>query len=541
MTFDTGNPVPSKDPRDLVDNAEKMDEAVNGTGDSWTDRLGNERPTLKRLEDDYPQAGVDADRAEAAAADAEAAQAAAEDAQAEAETSETSAAGSASAAAASASSAATSASDAQTYAEAAASAGDTIYDDTTDGIGGTTEGDYFWVASAAEGELLILYQHAAGGVANPIGTSPNASAVESAASAAKLGADYVAGYASVLQLPDLEYMLCIEDADGILRVIEESTGGDFRSYGALNEDREIDSVLQLADYPEMVKCVVDASGDLRVVYRLDAAAGVYQYSEDSSETTSAPTEYVLFLMAGQSNAHGSSRDPENSPVPPANWAFYWNGASLSPLEDPWATASYGSAWPSFAIKFTELTGKGVILVDGATGGTAMAPAADIGNGYWGGAGGGLRENAVADLNACITHLRSASYAYQFGGVLWSQGERDAQSIDASTITKADYTSAWANFIAYMRGELGDFWPFVFSRTGSKDSGDTAGFQAIRDAQDSICAADQFVLMGFTGALNFPALGMMYDDLHYDQAGLNKMGEAMAQSCAQMSASTAIAI
>ncbi len=416
-----------------------------------------------------------------------------------------------------------------------------VYADTTAGLAATAEDDYFNVPSAAEGELLILYQHAAGGVANPIGASPNAGAVESAAAAAKLGADYVAGYASVLQLPDLEYMLCIEDGDGILRVIEESTGGDFRSYGALNEDREIDSVLQLADYPEMVKCVVDASGDLRVVYRLDAAAGVYQYSEDSSETTSAPTEYVLFLMAGQSNAHGSSRDPENSPVPPANWAFYWNGASLSPLEDPWATASYGSAWPSFAIKFTELTGKGVILVDGATGGTAMAPAADIGNGYWGGAGGGLRENAVADLNACITHLRSASYAYQFGGVLWSQGERDAQSIDASTITKADYTSAWANFIAYMRGELGDFWPFVFSRTGSKDSGDTSGFQDIRDAQDSICAADQFVLMGFTGALNFPALGMMYDDLHYDQAGLNKMGEAMAQSCAQMSASTAIAI
>lgn len=48
-------------------------------------------------------------------------------------------------------------------------------------------------------------------------------------------------------------------------------------------------------------------------------------------------------------------------------------------------------------------------------------------------------------------------------------------------------------------------------------------------------------MGFTGALNFPALGMMYDELHYDQAGLNKMGEAMAFSCAQLSASTAIAI
>lgn len=107
----------------------------------------------------------------------------------------------------------------------------------------------------------------------------------------------------------------------------------------------------------------------------------------------------------------------------------------------------------------------MILIDSATGGTAMTPAADIGNGYWGGAGGGLREAAISDLNACIAYLRGAGYAYQFGGILWSQGERDAQSIEAATITKADYTSAWADFIAYMRGELGDYWPLVFHEQG----------------------------------------------------------------------------
>ena len=179
MSYDTGNPVPSKDPRDLVDNAENMDEAVNGTGSSWTDRLGNSRPTLKHLEDEYPNAGAEADRAEAAAEDAETAQAAAEAAQAAAETSGANAAVSQSAAAASASSAAASASDAQTYAEAAASAGDTIYDDTTDGLNGTTEGDYFYVPSAVEGELLILYLHDTGGVATEIGRSSDAAAVTS--------------------------------------------------------------------------------------------------------------------------------------------------------------------------------------------------------------------------------------------------------------------------------------------------------------------------------------------------------------------------
>ena len=62
-TYNTGNPVPSADARDLYDNAENLDAAVNSTDPEWTDRTGTVRPTLKRLEDDFPNAGVDADSA----------------------------------------------------------------------------------------------------------------------------------------------------------------------------------------------------------------------------------------------------------------------------------------------------------------------------------------------------------------------------------------------------------------------------------------------------------------------------------------------
>jgi hypothetical protein len=47
MTFNTGNPLGSADPRDLYDNASNLDEAVNGDASSFTDRLGKLRPTLK--------------------------------------------------------------------------------------------------------------------------------------------------------------------------------------------------------------------------------------------------------------------------------------------------------------------------------------------------------------------------------------------------------------------------------------------------------------------------------------------------------------
>lgn len=48
--FNTGNPVPSNDPRDLDDNAMHVDELVNSTELNFTDRLGTERLTLAGIE-----------------------------------------------------------------------------------------------------------------------------------------------------------------------------------------------------------------------------------------------------------------------------------------------------------------------------------------------------------------------------------------------------------------------------------------------------------------------------------------------------------
>ena len=45
--FNTGNPIGSTDPRDLSDNAEAFDRAINDTSSpTWLDRFGNARPTL---------------------------------------------------------------------------------------------------------------------------------------------------------------------------------------------------------------------------------------------------------------------------------------------------------------------------------------------------------------------------------------------------------------------------------------------------------------------------------------------------------------
>ena len=59
-TFNTGNPIGSVDPRDLYDNAENLDTAVNTKTDTtWTDRLGVERKTFHGMEVQFDSQQVD--------------------------------------------------------------------------------------------------------------------------------------------------------------------------------------------------------------------------------------------------------------------------------------------------------------------------------------------------------------------------------------------------------------------------------------------------------------------------------------------------
>ena len=74
----TTNPVPSQDPSDLLFNASKLDEVLNGTGNSFTDRLGVARRTVAGMNSDFDAQLADAEsdlnvyRADAAASAAEA-------------------------------------------------------------------------------------------------------------------------------------------------------------------------------------------------------------------------------------------------------------------------------------------------------------------------------------------------------------------------------------------------------------------------------------------------------------------------------------
>lgn len=66
----TTNPVPSQDPSDLLFNAAKLDEVVNGGANTFTDRAGFVRRTLAGLSAEFPNAAANAAAAAASATQA---------------------------------------------------------------------------------------------------------------------------------------------------------------------------------------------------------------------------------------------------------------------------------------------------------------------------------------------------------------------------------------------------------------------------------------------------------------------------------------
>lgn len=137
--YNTGNPVGSTDARDLYDNAQAFDEAVNSAGSSYTDRRGVSRKTLKWMES--AATGIPA---VTAAVDAQAAKTAAEAARDAAQL----------------------------------SAG--VYATTAAGLAATTSGKYFNVPASSANDSLILYQNS-GGTAVEIKRYPSTAVVDSLA------------------------------------------------------------------------------------------------------------------------------------------------------------------------------------------------------------------------------------------------------------------------------------------------------------------------------------------------------------------------
>ncbi|MBO9617456.1 MAG: hypothetical protein J7539_00355 [Niabella sp.] len=245
---------------------------------------------------------------------------------------------------------------------------------------------------------------------------------------------------------------------------------------------------------------------------------------------------ALFLVAGQSNGVGqgdASLSVKNTAAPLYEYVFTNN--AFRPLADPVGQeelhlqqAHTGSAWPAFAATYHQLTKDTVIIIAAARGGSSCNYKAELpGMGTWDVTGRlPLFDSAVLKAKAA-----TALSKRQLKGIIWSQGERDANAINAGQLTPEEYEQTLRLLINRFRNALGDT-PFYIIQTGYYRGHPKMGFDAVRKAQAQLCNTMQQVYIVYDQTGTFEQKGWMKDDIHYNQTALNEIGAIAAQAIAR---------
>ena len=245
---------------------------------------------------------------------------------------------------------------------------------------------------------------------------------------------------------------------------------------------------------------------------------------------------ALFLVAGQSNAVGQG-NKDSSVLCSIHTAFEYrmNDTSLLPLRDPagedWRNfqrANTGSFIPAFAKQYHGQTGKQVVVVSAARGGSSCHTKAELENyGTWATKGNmPLFENALVKAKQAMHHS-----ALPLSGVIWCQGERDANAINTGQLTTTEYEAALIDLIGRFRKALGGTLPFYIIQTGLYKNHAREGFDAVGKAQERMAAHLPNTFLVYKNTAEFEKLGWMKDEIHYSQRGLNDIGEKIASAIA----------
>ena len=238
----------------------------------------------------------------------------------------------------------------------------------------------------------------------------------------------------------------------------------------------------------------------------------------------------LFLLAGQSNAVGQG-DSSKSVQPLAGTAFEFDAeaGNFMPLKDPagkpwklFQRAGTGSIAPAFAHRFHELSGEKVILVTAARGGSSCSVKAEMSNYDTWDESGRLFKQAVEK-----THMAEKRAGVKLSGIIWMQGERDANAILAGQMKGKDYKRALIKLILRFRESIGEATPFYIIQTAFQQDKSPEGCQIIRDVQRSVSRKMKRVYLAYTETDEFAKRGWFKDNVHYNQEALNHIGNKTA--------------
>jgi len=237
----------------------------------------------------------------------------------------------------------------------------------------------------------------------------------------------------------------------------------------------------------------------------------------------------LFLLAGQSNAVGQGDSAKSvQPLPGTAFEFDADAGSFMPLRDPagkpwklFQRAGTGSVAPAFARRFHELSGKKVYFVTAARGGASCTVKAELSTyGTWD-ESGQLFPQAIEK-----TRMAEKASDMKLSGIIWMQGERDANAFVSAQIVAGDYEDAFVRLIQRFRKEFGESLPVYIVQTGFQQDKSPEGCQMVRDVQQKVSRKMKHVYLAYTETDAFAQRGWFKDNVHYNQEALNDIGEKL---------------
>jgi hypothetical protein len=239
----------------------------------------------------------------------------------------------------------------------------------------------------------------------------------------------------------------------------------------------------------------------------------------------------LFLLAGQSNAVGPGDSVKSLKCLP-NTAFEFDATAndLIPLKDPvgkawklFQKAGTGSVAPAFAKRINELTGQPVYMVTAARGGASCHRKAEMGSYDTWDVSGNLFAMAVEK-----TKMAEAKAGLRLSGIIWMQGERDANAILAGQMTGNEYQETLENLILRFRKEFGKKLPFYIVQTAYQQDKAPTGCDAVRNAQIVVAKKMKGVYIAYDETGEFAQRKWFKDIVHYNQEALNDIGTKTAE-------------
>lgn len=266
---------------------------------------------------------------------------------------------------------------------------------------------------------------------------------------------------------------------------------------------------------------------LTVLLILAVSTLVYVLEKHAVENKQVPletgSEVDLIMFMGQSNMSGTG-DSDKAPVVIEGAGYEFRAISdptkLYPIEEPFGEnenneegvndedLKTGSLVSSFVNSYYSGSGVPVVAVSASAGGSTLHSWREDGE---------LLPDAENRYNTAKEWLTENGYVIRHSYMVWLQGESDGNK----QTSKEEYISSMKDIFSVMQDD-GIEKCFII-RIGIRTE-EPGMYDTIIEAQTELCRDNEDFILVSTKAVELEHLGLMRDEVHYTQGGLNLIGE-----------------